>query len=256
MNEPTSSHFGLQTASATERGQMEVERRPIPATLPIPDLYKRLSKAQADAKAIDKASHNAHHNYDYASAEDVIDACRSALSQNGLSFSLHRYDWEAFPVETDDTLTLIVEYWLACDEGQRTLVQSKTPIVIGKGRPWDKASSIAKTVDEAYSLRAVLLLPRIELAADIEPRDDTGFDPTKQEQERKEKQDERTRLSTAKKQLAVLGRQIGKADCLELVGRSANLKTIEQFEEAVEILRRHLDAQSPAEPLDDSDIPY
>src|SRR5258707_6928030 len=56
------------------------------------------------------------------------------------------------------------------------MIESETPIVEDKSRPMDKAVATALTYNLGYTLRGLLLLPRVE--DEVDQRDDRKYEPT------------------------------------------------------------------------------
>ena len=140
------------------------------------EIYAALGQATATASAVGKRSKNEHHRYQYASSEHVIEEARDALHTNGLAF----YCWEATVTALCEIETESVDpdgvlrkqrttqwqvrcvYRLTHSSGEHLDIESSTPIMPEKGRPLDKALATAKTYDLAYTLRSLLLLPRLD----------------------------------------------------------------------------------------------
>jgi hypothetical protein len=142
------------------------------------NLFAGLVLAQRAAHAVAKGSRNEFHKYNYASAEDVIQAAREALSVGDLAlFPTAQEIVPVLPAESDDdaVIAVRVRYVLAHASGECREIGSETPIIPEKGRPWDKALAAAKTFDLAYTLRSVLLLPRGDQES-VDSRDDRGWD--------------------------------------------------------------------------------
>ena len=135
-------------------------------------LFAALAMAQAEASAVGKRSRNEHHRYSYASSEDVIAEAREALSACGLAFVCVSAACEAMcDIESIDGEGVVrratqwqarCHYLLVHSSGESLAIESATPILPEKGRPLDKALATAKTYDLAYTLRSVLLLPRLD----------------------------------------------------------------------------------------------
>lgn len=146
------------------------------------ELYKALVEAQKAARAVAKDSKNQFHRYDYASSESVIAEAREALNGAGLAFMPLGWRFEASPLESsaEDKARLAgrihVTYMLVHTSGESKEFECSTPVVLEKGRPWDKAESAALTLDLAYFLRGLLLLPRGEEHT-VDQRDDRAFTP-------------------------------------------------------------------------------
>lgn len=140
-------------------------------------LFAALVKAQQSVKPVEKDSKNSFHHYRYASSEDVISESRRALSSNGLAFAVTSYR-----VATTETgMMLHATYVLAHSSGECLEVLSETPIIPEKGRPEDKATATAETYNLAYTLRGLLLIERVEEGMQADARDDSGYQPKKQE---------------------------------------------------------------------------
>lgn len=136
------------------------------------ELVKALVQAQKIARAVGKDKSNSFHRYKYASAEAMIEEARGALAESGLAF------------RCIDSLVLLGEipllrltYSLSHISGESEAITSTTPIIEEKGRPLDKAVATAKTYDLGYTLRGLLLLPRVE--EEVDQRDDTKHEPVK-----------------------------------------------------------------------------
>lgn len=150
-------------------------------------LAMALVNAQRAIKGVEKGSRNKFHGYNYASAEDVVSACREALNSQGLSLlvCLYRSD-DNEPMETTDKKgnaqtiesgMLYVEYMLLHESGANLRMHSCTPWHTENGRPPDKAIACAKTYDISYFLRGLLLLPRVEEGNEPDTRDDSKYTP-------------------------------------------------------------------------------
>ncbi len=135
--------------------------------LPMGNLYAGLVLAQRAARGVGKGGQNKHHNYRYATSEQIIDEARHALSQGDLALMVvdHRVDFERTPA------IVRVDYVLVHVSGEARQIGSITPIIPERGRPFDKALAAAKTFDLAYLLRTLLLLPRGD-EYDVDARDD------------------------------------------------------------------------------------
>lgn len=144
-----------------------------------------LVEAQASMSGVKKASKNQHHNYTYASSEDVIRNARAALSAHGFSVLAieYRIEHDEQPGATNDRErsyvfgSLHATYRVSHAGGYSITCSSETPIIPGKGRPPDKAVATAKTYDLGYFLRTLLLIERVENDADPDTRNDHDFEP-------------------------------------------------------------------------------
>lgn len=127
-----------------------------------------LIRAQGAIERVAKSGQNQFHRYAYATAEDMVDEARGALNAGGLALFARRYSSEL----RGDLLWLCVKYELVHEGGEKTELESETPVIPEKGRPEDKALAAAKTYDLAYLLRALLLIPRGEEDGGVDRRDD------------------------------------------------------------------------------------
>jgi hypothetical protein len=135
-------------------------------------LYAALAQAQATASAVGKSSRNEHHRYAYASSEAIIGEAREALSACGLALLCVDASLTLLcDVETSDGDGVVrrssqwqatCHYLLVHSGGDSLAIVSSTPVLPEKGRPLDKALATAKTYDLAYTLRSLLLLPRVD----------------------------------------------------------------------------------------------
>jgi hypothetical protein len=136
-------------------------------------LFAALAQAQATAGAVGKASQNQHHKYSYASSEAIIGEAREALSACGLALfcssavvsllcDIETSDQESGVVRRSSQWQVECTYTLVHSGGDSLAIVSHTPVLPEKGRPLDKAVATAKTYDLAYSLRSLLLLPRVD----------------------------------------------------------------------------------------------
>ena len=131
-------------------------------------------QAAKSLKAIEKRGRNSFHKYEYATAEDVMDACRSALAAGGMAVDAS--EWEVEQVG-ESSFMLRQKLRIVHESGEcqtRTIVW---PIVPEKGRPMDKAVAVALTASLAYAVRGMLLAPRGIGEPDMSARDDTAYHP-------------------------------------------------------------------------------
>lgn len=136
------------------------------------ELYAALAQAQATAGAVGKSARNEHHKYSYASSEAIIGEARDALSACGLALLCVDASLVSLcDVETVDQDGVArrstqwqasLAYLLVHSSGGSMPIVSSTPVLPEKGRPLDKALATAKTYDLAYTLRSLLLLPRVD----------------------------------------------------------------------------------------------
>ena len=136
------------------------------------ELDKALVEAQKIAKSVGKDKSNSFHRYKYASAEAMIEEARGALTEAGLAF---RCVGAIASTPDGKPPMLLVCYKLSHISGEHEIIESETPIIEEKGRPFDKAVATAKTYDLGYTLRGLLLLPRVE--EEVDERDDRRYEP-------------------------------------------------------------------------------
>lgn len=126
-------------------------------TEPPRSLFAALLEAQRAVGAVGKDSRNDFHKYRYVSAEAMIAACRSALSDGGVT--VRRRSWELTP----DGMFVVSKFEIAYAlTGESTVDTVPWAIVVEKGKPADKALASALTTSLSYWLRDLLLLPREE----------------------------------------------------------------------------------------------
>ena len=138
----------------------------------VPLLAGALVKAQTQCRAVEKDARNTFHKYAYASAEAIIEeakgplnACGLALMPVGLHVNGHEKDGE-------NRYELEREFLLLHESGQSLAIKCHWPICPDKGRPLDKATASADTTSLAYTLRDLLLMPRVDPADDMNTRND------------------------------------------------------------------------------------
>lgn len=148
-------------------------------------LVAALAKAIQDVGGVAKGGTNEHHGFDYTSADQMVDHCRSALASNGLTVLTSNQtvvagDGRAIGVELQlkgykkevgCSAMLVTEYLLLHSDGGSMPITNEMPIVPDSGRPIDKATLSASTESLSYMLRNLLLIPRGEGVAE---RDDTS----------------------------------------------------------------------------------
>lgn len=134
-------------------------------------LAEGLVAAQAAARSVEKDRFHDHHRYAYASAEAMITEGRAALAAGDVALLTLGWDWHAEPTgETPGRV--IIRYALIHASGETREFTSSTWVVPGKGRPLDKAESGAITENLSYTLRGLLLLPRVDERVSVETRED------------------------------------------------------------------------------------
>lgn len=147
------------------------------------DLAAGLLKAQAEAIPVGKASLNEHHGYRYVSAEDIISEGRAALRAGGLSLFVAGWRLESLekPIasadgKSDAAARVVVKYVLVHVGGHAYSWEASSYIIPGKGRPADKAELGAITANLSYTIRGLLLLPRVDEQVAIELRNDREYE--------------------------------------------------------------------------------
>jgi ERF superfamily len=149
----------------------------------IAKLAVALVKAQSAIKAVAKDSRNAHANYQYASAEDVIDEARKCLNDAGIAVlamqtvvAPARVASSLTGYETKDGTKVTVQYLVLHESGESFTATSETAVVPEKGRPQDKAEATALTYNLSYFMRGLLLIPRGTDADSPDQRNDNPKD--------------------------------------------------------------------------------
>lgn len=140
------------------------------------NLSAALVAAQRAVDVVIKDAKNPHHNYDYASAEEVVAVASVALAGAELAFTEEGSSFSFFPVELLKRADrsekpyadgiggahgiLTVTYALVHVSGERQAITHSFPVVPEKGRPLDKALAASRTECLAYALRGLLLMER------------------------------------------------------------------------------------------------
>lgn len=140
---------------------------------PADALNAAIMRAQMRITAVAKASRNEFAKFNYTSAEDMIQAARSALHEEGVLVALSGWTihgWESpCPMLHADVFV--------SGHGHRFLSRFQFPAKEEKGRPLDKAVAGALTMGLREWLRVFLLIPRVEEEPDA--RDDSRYEPQK-----------------------------------------------------------------------------
>ena len=129
---------------------------------PDSELWAALASAQDRAKAVGKDARNEFARYDYASSEAIIVAANEQLQGSGLSLAPTACEIESFGAE----FVLRRRFLLSHSSGQSAELSMDFPVVLGKGKPLDKAYAASLTSSYAYFLRDLLRLPRVDHADD------------------------------------------------------------------------------------------
>ena len=138
-----------------------------------------ISEAQGYVSGVGKDKKNTHDNYQYASAEAVIEEARGSLAKAGMAALCVGTRFEQSPGFEDADATYLGRlrcfYLVTHKSGQYMEVERSTPVLLQKvGRPEDKAEATASTYDLSYFLRGLLLLSRVDGTEQVDERDDSA----------------------------------------------------------------------------------
>ncbi len=128
-----------------------------PASPAVRALHLALATAAEQCDAVAKTSKNTHHNYNYASAEDVLVTANAAMKGLGLAIVPQRSAIE----KVGDLYILQREFLVTHTEGAVYLASMSWPLEINKGKTPDKAAAGAETTSFAYFLRTLFRMPRL-----------------------------------------------------------------------------------------------
>lgn len=168
MAEPTQAETAAKDATAHINGKARKERAPTPAASPFREapMETALLQAQKAVQSIEKDAYNKFAGYWYTSAEKMVEECRKALHDAGLTVS--RRSWAVRNDPALPSMPILVSQMIlthpASGDDQRSIIEY--PVCEGKGKPMDKALSGALTTSLAYWLRDLLLIPRFEEEVD------------------------------------------------------------------------------------------
>ena len=141
------------------------------------DLAKALAAARDKCGAAAKDAKNAHHNYRYASADEVIEVAKTALEGTGLSLVPGCPKLRVLGSGATALFALTRTFVLIHASGEiLPLGELEWPVMPNTGRPVDKAYAIAITSSLAYLYRDLLAMPR-GTEDDMSARDDRGSPP-------------------------------------------------------------------------------
>jgi len=146
------------------------------------EVAQALAKAQREARAVEKRNRNDQHNYNYASAEDVIAAARDALATAELALAPGAFRFRRAEGTLDENagaigyldITYLLVHAPSGKQHQISLEEAVCPTpgrMGGWARPLDKAIFAARTESLGYMLRELLLIPRRD-APDVSGRGD------------------------------------------------------------------------------------
>ena len=144
------------------------------ALMSAPNLARALIAAQASCRSVEKDRTNAYHKYKYTSAEAIIGEGKDTLSASGLALMPIGLHVNGHQREGEERFELEREFLLIHESGESIPLKCHWPICPEKGRPLDKATAIADTLSLAYTIRDLLLMPRVDEADDANARNDTG----------------------------------------------------------------------------------
>jgi hypothetical protein len=144
-------------------------------------LAAALSKAQAEARGVEKDARNQFHRYDYASAEGIIRECKAHLAAHGLAVVPRSTELVPSTIMAEVAPFVLRRGWVLTHEsGQHLHLSQDWVVVPEKGRPLDKAVAAADTASLGYFLRDLLQLPRVEKGTDLDANERDNFVLTKQ----------------------------------------------------------------------------
>jgi hypothetical protein len=160
-------------------------------------LQGALSRAIADSSAVGKGGNNRHHNYRYATAEQIFEEGRAALARHGLSVTSHAprlaraHDGSLVVIKAEIERTRngkrVVEPYQSLlglfrhavrheAGGVLDLEETEWPVCPDAGRPIDKALAGTRTTVLSYTIRDLLMIPRVDHENDDDPHGDTDSD--------------------------------------------------------------------------------
>lgn len=125
-------------------------------------LAAALVEAQREVKPVAKDATNSFHKYKYSSSEAVYGEARRALTGAGLAASLVSTEVHLMSLPGDAYQEMLRCRFVLVHAASADRLESthEIPILIEKGRPFDKALMGARTTALAYYLRDLLLMQR------------------------------------------------------------------------------------------------
>lgn len=157
-----------------------------------PAIAAALVAAQRAAQPLEKTGENKHHHYRYTTVDYAVEAGRDVLLKAGLVLLQagwrvglrERHVWIAGSDVAPGTNAVVTESWISItyvllhEGGAAMSWEAETAIYPEKGRPQDKAEAAALSLSLTYTIRGLLMLPRVaEGALDPQARDDRGYVP-------------------------------------------------------------------------------
>jgi hypothetical protein len=116
-------------------------------------LIEALSKAQGEMGAAEKDSKNPFLDYKYSSLDAVIDACRPALSKNGLAVIQSSKD-----IMEGDVPKVLVTTMLAHLSGQWVRESISMPIIVQKGLTSLQSMGVSITYGRRYGITGMVMI--------------------------------------------------------------------------------------------------
>lgn len=232
--------------SIVSESQVDFASSTIPA-----EIVKRLIKAQCAISPVEKDSVNRYDDYSYASSETIMKEARAAL--NGAGLAVMRSGW-TFSMEP--RACLYSEMIVVSETGETWRTTHEWPIVLNPRRASavDKAIATALTTSQAYFLRDLLQIPRVDPSEEMDARDDTPAKERKNEMPIEQKHLNITATHAAKLMNGIASSNI----TVEQFCERFNIKVINdlkigQIKEAVAYIEAHQKPKDEAQ-QNDSDM--
>jgi hypothetical protein len=142
-----------------------------------PKLTDALAQARDRCKSASKDGENKHHQYRYASADEVVATASEALAGSGLALIFTKQEMSVMGQGQLAYYALHRVVFLSHASGEFAPLEIKGwPVIPDRGRPLDKAFAIALTSSLAYLLRDLLQMPR-GTDSDVSAQDDRLTSP-------------------------------------------------------------------------------
>ena len=188
--------------------------------------FADIAKAVTSADVVFKDSENQHHGYAYASAEAMIAGTRTmalvGLSVRNISSRLEVFEKPIANYVADAVMVYRTSHG---PSGLYEDCEVRWPVIIGRGRDWDKAYAGARTTAYSYHLRDMLMIPREDKDASPDQRDDRDYDPTKPPAVSKAREKAK---ATDLDEAAVAKFDAAKADILSAIASCADLDSLKK----------------------------